>query len=226
MSYSGAWIYSPQVKTRKRSSSPSDVFTDSPPRTTTFQSMLPLLHRNSIVKFPFISIDIHTTKFSSDSESEDIESVPVQNNRTNQKSSKPKSKDSSTKMIVPASADERKLNFVKDRMNNRPLSVSFNQPIPRRTRQALLFAHAKPHSSDETNPFITRINEGRDSIGNKKNLSKSGHVNSLNASEKNVVSRTKTPSPTVDSDKSPKNTLKVKQRSQPSPRKFQFAFAN
>jgi hypothetical protein len=122
-------------------------------------------------------------------------------------------------MIVQNPADVQKLNFVKERIKDRPLNVSFTQPLPRRTRQTISSSNTVTKSPDDTNSLVNQTKTRPD------NLSVSNIVEVLkpNQSEVDLESvRSSELNDGVSDNKSKKNKLKVKQYSQSSTRKFKI----
>jgi hypothetical protein len=116
-------------------------------------------------------------------------------------------------MIVQNSIDVQKLNFVKERIKERPLNAAFTQPLPRRTRQTLSPSHTIDSPSADTNPLTNQIKSRQDNLSVSHNV----EISKTNQTE---INRSELNDDDVSDKKLQKNKLKVKQHSQSSTRKF------
>jgi len=137
-------------------------------------------------------------------------------------------------MIVQNSVDEKKLNFVKGRMKDRPSEASYTQPLARRMQIASPAGTYKS-SSDDMNSVINKSNNRQVSSLNKLNSPMPKNVEELKRSEQEFDLMSVTSSEwggDDDNNKSEKEKLKVQpqpqqqqqqqqQNSKPSIRKFE-----
>ncbi|CAF0847318.1 unnamed protein product [Rotaria sp. Silwood1] len=208
MSYSGEWMYSIRSDFRKDLIDPSETLYESVP--------------------PFVSahIDINPVS-SSDSEPEDLVPLSNKNSRFSVQPTKPKESNSNNKinkMIVQNHNDEQKLNYLKKRLERRPLNTSLTQPLPRRIRSLASTPNTVNSSSDEVNSSLnSSINRQTQKL-NKQNSSISSNTEILtkNSNQNINVNRSDIDSPSIRSseldnnndNKSESDKLKVPRRHQ------------
>jgi hypothetical protein len=120
-------------------------------------------------------------------------------------------------MIVQNPVDLQKLNYIKERIEERPLIAAFTQPLPRRIRPRLSPSNTITSPPSELTNSVanqTRSRQNQLSVTSSIETSKTNQ-NDTADSELSVDLRNK---------KSLKNRLKVKQHSQSSERKYKIDF--
>jgi hypothetical protein len=134
-------------------------------------------------------------------------------------------------MIVQNSIDERKLNFVRARMKDRPLHETYTQPLPRRTRQIASTSNTVHSSSDDANSLLNQSNNRQSRLKNKQNPPVSKHVELLKPDQNEIdfgsVTSSEWGGGEEENNKIENEKLKAqqkKQQPQPSTRKFRFSF--
>ncbi|CAF3427783.1 unnamed protein product [Rotaria sp. Silwood1] len=207
------WMYSIRSDFRKDLIDPSETLYESVP--------------------PFVSAHNINPVSSSDSEPEDLVPLSNKNSRFSVQPTKPKESNSNNKinkMIVQNHNDEQKLNYLKKRLERRPLNTSLTQPLPRRIRSLASTPNTVNSSSDEVNSSLnSSINRQTQKL-NKQNSSISSNTEILtkNSNQNINVNRSDIDSPSIRSseldnnndNKSESDKLKVPRRHQSFNRKF------
>ncbi|CAF2875372.1 unnamed protein product [Rotaria sp. Silwood2] len=230
MSYSGEWMYSIRSHFRKDLMDPSET-----------------LHESVA---PFVSAHNINPVSSSDSEPEDLTSLSDIKNRFSVRPIKQKEPNSTNnkinKMIVQNHNDEQKLNYLKKRIEKRPLDASLTQPLPRRNRLLTSNRNTVNSSSDEVNSFLNSSTNRETQKLTKQNSSKNRETQKLTKQNSSISTNTEllqtnsnqpinvnqndTGSQSVRStelnnnnnnDKSARDELKVPRRHQSFNRKFE-----
>lgn len=136
--------------------------------------------------------------------------------------SKPKIK--ANAMVVQNSIDEKKLNYIRERINERPLNESYTQPLPRRAHRIASPASTQKNSSREVNSTLNDANSRQGRSLNKENSSVAKNVEILKVKEQEADFMSVTSSEWGGDDnnnKLEKEKLKVQQQQTSSPQKKQ-----
>ncbi|CAF2636795.1 unnamed protein product [Rotaria sp. Silwood2] len=174
MSYSGEWMYSIRSHFRKDLMDPSET-----------------LHESVA---PFVSAHNINPVSSSDSEPEDLTSLSDIKNRFSVRPIKQKEPNSTNnkinKMIVQNHNDEQKLNYLKKRIEKRPLDASLTQPLPRRNRLLTSNRNTVNSSSDEVNSFLNSSTNRETQKLTKQNSSKNRETQKLTKQNSSISTNT------------------------------------